>query len=109
MPNNNTSRELANKSTQSAQTIYEWKTLYKRDLAKAQFSETSELYQVTIDGEQWDTSVNNRVRVSITDLYWERHPYMAVGRAIIRFMVSSQSRIHNITICKQVEKKSRKK
>lgn len=104
----NKSRELANKSTQSAQIIYEWKTLYRRDLAKAQFSESSELYQVTIDGEHWDASVASRMRTCITDLYTEHHPYMAVGRAVIAFMEASpQSRIHRISICKQVERKPR--
>lgn len=94
--------------TTQAQSIYEWKTLWKRDLAKAQFSESSELYQVTIDGEQWDSSIGSRVRASITDLYTERHPYMAIGRAVITFMeASAQSRIHDIRICKQVEKRGR--
>lgn len=92
--------------TKQAQSIYEWKTLYRRDLAKAQFSESTELYQVTIDGDHWDSSEHCRVRTCITDLYTERHPYMAVGRAVIAFMeTSSQSRVHRICICKQIERK----
>ncbi len=39
MANNNTSSLIGKNSTDTAQTIYEWKTLYRRDLAKAQFSE----------------------------------------------------------------------
>lgn len=98
----------AKNSNVATSPIYEWKTLYRRDLAKAQFSESSELYQVTIDGEHWDASVASRMRTCITDLYTEYHPYMAIGRAVIAFMEGSpQSRIHCISICKQVERKPR--
>lgn len=109
MPNSEkVSRPIGKNSTDNAQTTYEWKTLYRRDLAKAQFSESTELYQVTIDGEHWDASVASRMRTCITDLYTEHHPYMAVGRAVIAFMETSpQSRIHRISICKQVERKPR--
>ncbi len=100
MGNANKSRIQANNSNLPAP-VFEWKTLYRRDLAKAQFSESSELYQVTIDGEQWDPTVSNRVRVSITDLYNEHHPYMAIGRAVIRFMESSYSKIINVSISKR--------
>lgn len=109
MANANKSRIQANNSNLPAP-VFEWKTLYRRDLAKAQFSESSELYQVTIDGEHWDASVASRMRTCITDLYTEYHPYMAIGRAVIAFMEGSpQSRIHCISICKQVERKSRNK
>lgn len=40
MPNSEkVSRPIGKNSTDNAQTTYEWKTLYRRDLAKAQFSE----------------------------------------------------------------------
>lgn len=104
MPNVDKSTSAKNSNT--ATSVFEWKTLYRRDLAKAQFSESTELYQVTIDGEHWDASVASRMRTCITDLYTEHHPYMAIGRAVIAFMEGSpQSRIHKINICKQVEKK----
>lgn len=105
MPNHDKSSQAANNSTCTA-SVLEWKTLYRRELNKAQFSDNPELYQITIDGEHWDSSINSRVRVSITDLFSERHPYMAIGRAVIAFMeASAQSRVHRISIAKQVEKR----
>ena len=104
----NTNKSIDAKNSNVATSVFEWKTLYRRDLAKAQFSESTELYQVTIDGEHWDASVASRMRTCITDLHWEQHPYMAIGRAVIAFMEGSpQSRIHRISICKQVERKPR--
>lgn len=104
----NVNKGIDAKNSNVATSVFEWKTLYRRDLAKAQFSESNELYQVTIDGEHWDASIASRVRAQITDLYTEHHPYMAVGRAVIAFMETSpQSRIHRIGICKQVERKPR--
>lgn len=108
MPRNDKSRELANNSSQSAP-IYEWKKLYRRELLRAKFSETSDIYQITIDGEFWDISAQRSIRTIITDLYTEQHPYVAIGRAVIAYMeASTRSRIFSISIYKRYEKKSKK-
>ncbi len=52
----NSNKGIDAKNSNVVTTILVWETLYRRQLAKAQFSETSELYQVTIDGEHWDSS-----------------------------------------------------
>ncbi len=75
-------------TSQAEQPTYYWDPLYTNKLRRSVFTEQCDIYRVEIEGSQSCSSDNSRQDVYIERIYEERHPYIAIGRAIIYFMES---------------------
>lgn len=88
---------------QADQPTYHWERLhapcrrYKRGLYNATFTEQRETYLVHIDGSY--RSDVGRDNIVVEEIFEEYHPYIAIGRAVIKFLESRMgTRIHSLEI-----------
>lgn len=83
--------------TKQASTKYKY--LGKRQLLEAPFSDTPETYLVSM----YATGRLSQQSMSIVRTYDERHPLMAVGRAVTEFFQGYNGQIEQLIIQKKVE------
>lgn len=104
MPKNDTSeaqvqgtQQLTVQPTKQASTKYKY--LGKRQLLEAPFSDAPETYVVSM----YATGRLSQQSMSIVRTYDERHPLMAIGRAVTEFFQGYTGQIEQLTLQKKVE------
>ena len=83
--------------TKQASTKYKY--LGKRQLLEAPFSDAPETYVVSM----YATGRLSQQSMSIVRTYDERHPLMAIGRAVTEFFQGYTGQIEQLTLQKKVE------
>lgn len=76
-----------------------YKHLGKRQILDAPISDTTETYLVSM----YATKCSQQRTMSIVRTYDERHPLMAVGRAVTEFFQSYNGQIEQLLIQKKIQ------
>ena len=81
MPNSEkVSRPIGKNSTDNAQTTYEWKTLYRRDLAKAQFSEKINQFICKVENfVYFCIGKHTQIDFRYGNLFYSEDPFGCIG------------------------------